>query len=107
MKDIIQQAAESYDWVILDTPPVALQPDAALLGAMVEATVFVIAAGVSPAADIERSIDAVGREKIVGVVLNRVEDDPTGDAAYHGYYPAGSPAGNTSVSAPGSVRTGV
>jgi hypothetical protein len=54
---------------------------------MVEATVFVIATGMSPAAAIEEAIDAVGREKIVGVVLNRVEADASGDAAYYNYYP--------------------
>jgi protein-tyrosine kinase len=106
MRDIIQQAGESYDWVILDTPPVALQPDASLLAAMVEATVFVIATGMTPAAAIEEAIDAVGREKIVGVVLNRVESSASGEAEYHNYYP--SPVGSIASSPPpGGGRMGL
>ena len=101
MKDIIQQASESYDWVILDTPPVALQPDASLLGAMVEGTVFVIGCGMSPAADVERAIDAVGRDKIVGVVLNRVEADAAGEAAYYNYFPNAADPGKGHVRRPG------
>jgi capsular exopolysaccharide synthesis family protein len=106
MKDIIQQACESYDWVILDTPPVALQPDASLLGSMVEATVFVIATGMTPAAAIQEAIDTVGREKIVGVVLNRVESNGTGEAAYQSYYPhAGVPLSKAAPPPGGTART--
>jgi len=86
MKEIIQQATESYDWVILDTPPVALQPDASLLAALVEATVFVVGAGLTPCAVVEQALNAVGRDKIVGVVLNRVLADAAGEAAYYGYF---------------------
>ena len=36
----------SFDWVLLDTPPVGLLPDAQLLGRMAQAAIFVIRAGV-------------------------------------------------------------
>ena len=94
MRQIIQQASASYDWVILDTPPISLQPDAGLLGAMVEAVLLVIGAGVAPAASVESAIEAVGREKVVGVVLNRVEESPSDEAAYLEYF-----AGERPVSA--------
>ncbi len=89
MQQIIEQASASYDWVILDTPPLTLQPDASLLGAMVEGVVLVIGAGMAPAAAVDRAIDAVGREKVVGVVLNRVSDF-SGEADYYRYYPDGN-----------------
>jgi protein-tyrosine kinase len=86
MRQIIEQASASYDWVILDTPPVALQPDASLLAAMVEASIFVIAAGVTPSAVIQQAIQAIGREKIVGVVLNRIDGSQLDEAAYYDYH---------------------
>lgn len=101
MKEIIQQATESYDWVILDTPPVALQPDASLLAALVEATVFVVGAGLTPAAVVEQALDTLGRDKIVGVVLNRVLADATGEAAYYGYF-----AGHTVPDQPNATVVG-
>ena len=36
--------SDAFDWVILDTPPVALLPDANLLAAMVDAAVLVVSA---------------------------------------------------------------
>jgi protein-tyrosine kinase len=88
MQQIIGRAAASFDWVIIDTPPVALLSDAHLLAAMVDAAVLVIHAGVTPHALIQRAVDTVGREKIVGVVLNRVSSDAFAEANYYEYYRA-------------------
>ena len=100
MHEIIEQASASYDWVILDTPPISLQPDASLLAAMVEAVVFVIGAGMAPAAAVDQSVEALGRDKVVGVVLNRAADTAVDDS-YYNYYPAFRPAddGDTQLTA--------
>jgi protein-tyrosine kinase len=74
MLRVVREAAERFDWVILDTPPLALLPDANLLGRMVDVAVLVVGAGRTPLKMIERAIEALGRDRIVGVVLNRVED---------------------------------
>lgn len=85
MQQIIQQAVTGFDWVILDTPPVALLSDAHLLAAMVDAAVLVIDAGATPCAMVQRAIESIGRAKIVGVVLNRVEDSVLAGARYYDY----------------------
>jgi protein-tyrosine kinase len=96
MREILQQAMLQFDWVILDTPPVALLPDAQVLASMVEATVFVIQAASTPYAIIHRAIGTLGADKIIGVVLNRVEERVVKAEGYYGYY-AGerSPTGNS------------
>jgi capsular exopolysaccharide synthesis family protein len=86
MQQIIDQATASFDWVIIDTPPVALLTDAHLLSAMIDAAVLVIDAGATQCAAVQRAIESIGREKIVGVVLNRVEDAALEEAAYYQYY---------------------
>ena len=86
MQQIIAQASASFDWVILDTPPVALLSDTHLLVAMVDAAVLVINAGSTPYALIQQSVETLGREKIVGVVLNRVGRDGLNDSNYYEYY---------------------
>ena len=85
MQEIIEQAAATFDWVILDTPPVGLLTDAHLLAAMVDAAILVIDAGTTQHAVVQRAIESIGREKIVGVVLNRVADDALADATYYEY----------------------
>jgi protein-tyrosine kinase len=86
---IIEQASNDYDWIILDTPPVALQPDARLLAGIAGAVIFVIGAGTTRAALIKHAVETIGREKIVGVVLNRIEEGLLDESAYYGYYDTG------------------
>jgi protein-tyrosine kinase len=83
MQMILEEASTKFDWVILDAPPVAPTSDARLLSKMVDGTLFVIRAGKSQHADVQKSVDMVGRDRILGVVLN----DVAGDAAdkYHYY----------------------
>lgn len=71
MKRVITEASQKFDWVIIDTPPVGLLTDASLFSAMVDTAVLVVQAGRTPHADIERAVNALGRERIFGIVLNR------------------------------------
>ena len=86
MQQIIEQAASEFDWVILDTPPVTLLTDTHLLAAMVDSAVLVINAGSTPCGLVQQTIESIGREKIVGVVLNRVEASALKAASYDQYY---------------------
>jgi capsular exopolysaccharide synthesis family protein len=87
MRRIVQEAAAHFDWVIIDTPPVGFLSDANLLVAMVDAALFVVRAGKSPYRLIQRALDAVGRDRVLGVVLNAI-DENVDDAGYYyyGYY---------------------
>ncbi len=89
MHRLIEEAAATFDWVIIDTPPVVLLPDANLLAAMVDAAILVIGAGKTPYKLITRAIDALGREKILGVVLNRVDRSCLTGGYGYGYYSYG------------------
>ena len=70
MRGLIEEARESFEWVILDTPPVALLPDANLLASMVDAAVIVVRAGSTSYELVKRAVDAIGRIRVLGVVLN-------------------------------------
>jgi capsular exopolysaccharide synthesis family protein len=89
MRRIVEEAAARFDWVIIDTPPVGFLSDANLLVAMVDAALFVVRAGKSPYKLIQRALDAIGRDRVLGVVLNAVEEN-VDDAGYYyyGYYGA-------------------
>ena len=69
---VLDEAREKFDWVILDTPPVGLLPDAHLLAAMVDGAVLIVGAGMSPHRAVAKAADVIGRDRILGVVLNRV-----------------------------------
>ena len=82
MRQLVQEARATFDWVILDTPPVALLTDANLVSAMTDGALIVVKAGETPWDLVDRAVQAVGRERTLGVVLNRV----TGELPSTGYY---------------------
>ena len=89
MTRVIEEAASRFDWVIIDTPPVGLLPDAKLLAAMADTTLFVIRAGRTPYALIRRAVESIGRERILGIVLNCADPEAgNGGYGYHSYYDA-------------------
>ena len=97
MQRLLDEARDVFDWIIIDTPPVALMPDANLLAAMVDAAVLIVKAGSTPFELVERAIQAIGRERTVGVVLNRA--DPAEGAAGYAYYDSRYRATNAQGSA--------
>jgi capsular exopolysaccharide synthesis family protein len=86
MKRVLDEASARYDWVIIDTPPVGLLPDANLLAAMVDSALLVVQAGKTPYSLIQRAVAAIGRDRILGVVLNRAEEGLAGSYSYYSYY---------------------
>ena len=83
MQRVLGDAAAAFDWVIIDTPPVALLSDAHLLASLVDTVILVVRAGVTPLEAIRTATVAVGRDRILGVVLNSA-DLPRGNP-YHYY----------------------
>jgi capsular exopolysaccharide synthesis family protein len=83
MRRVIQEAREAFDWVIIDTPPVGLLPDANLLAAMVDGAVLVVRANTTPYHQVVRAIDALDRDRLLGVVLNSAT---SANGSNHNYY---------------------
>jgi len=84
MRRLIEEARDTFEWVIIDTPPLVLLPDANLLASMVDGAVLVIKAAATSHEFTRRAVEAIGKARILGVVLNRAEVTPGG--YYHGYY---------------------
>jgi capsular exopolysaccharide synthesis family protein len=90
MGRLVKEAAAMFDWVIIDTPPVALLSDANLLTRNVDGVLLVIRAGVTPYELIQRAVQAVGRERLIGVVMNQTKEHAGGRSCggydrYYGY----------------------
>jgi protein-tyrosine kinase len=84
---LLEQCAAAFDWVLLDAPPVGLMPDGNVLARLTKAVVFVIGAGSTPHNVIERAITELGRDYIVGTVLNKIDEGQLPSAsAYSSYY---------------------
>lgn len=84
MRRLVQQARTAFDWVLIDTPPVTLLPDANLLAACVDGVLLVVRAGKTPFQLVKRTVETLGHDRILGVVMNAV--DFAHDRNAGGYY---------------------
>jgi protein-tyrosine kinase len=99
MRLLLQEARDSFDWVIIDTPPLLLLPDAHLLTTMVDGAVLIVRANSTPHEHVKRAADIIGRQRITGVVLNQADGKSQagyGTHYYHGYYLADKPSAGKS-----------
>ena len=86
MKQLLAHLAETYDYVLVDAPPVIAVTDAAVLSASVDGVVLVLDSGsVKPEmAQQAKQLLAAARARILGVILNRVEIEE--EHSYYYYY---------------------
>ena len=86
MRRLINEARKTFDWIIVDTPPVALLTDASLVASITDGAIIVVKAGHTPYELVERAVAAIGRERTLGVVLNHAELPIQGTGYYGDYY---------------------
>ena len=84
MRRLVAQARSAFDWVVIDTPPVSLLPDANLLASCVDGVLLVVRAGKAPFQLVKRAVETLGHDQILGVVMNAV--DYRHDRNAGGYY---------------------
>jgi Mrp family chromosome partitioning ATPase len=73
MRSLLEECSEHFDWVLLDTPPLSVPAEAPLLARRTHAAILVIAAA-TPLPVIERTMAALGRDRVVGTVLNGISE---------------------------------
>lgn len=86
LQPVLAEALVHFDHVIIDTPPVSAVADALVVGRLVEETIFVARAEVTPAAAIGTAVRALraARLPIAGFVLNASDPRRAGLIAYPG-----------------------
>ena len=75
MPRLVASAVTSYDWVIVDAPPAGGLADARIIAETVDAALIVVRAGGTHFPELESCAQALGPERILGVVLNAVDPD--------------------------------
>lgn len=90
MRRLVEEARDTFDWVIIDTPPIGLLSDASLLAQIADGAILVVKAGVTPHDLVQRAVGAIGRERILGIVLNQVDGLDQAGYKYQQYYRPGA-----------------
>lgn len=88
MRDLIREASEAFDVVLIDSPPLLAVTDAAVISTMADGAIVVIRMGATTRAALRRTagqLEAV-EGRLLGAVLNDVDFRQAGYGGYYGYY---------------------
>ncbi len=87
-KEILRQAREMFDYIIIDAPPLGIFTDATLLINQADAAMLVIRAGKTRYSMVDGILETLPRDRMLGVVLNESEDVLAESHYNYGYYNA-------------------
>ena len=73
LAEIIGAVRAVNEYVVVDMAPVLPVTDTRILARLVDGIVMVVRAGVTPREIVARAIDVVGKDRVLGVVLNGTE----------------------------------
>ena len=85
MEAFLEEVKGRYEdrFIVIDSPPSQITSEANVLARHVDGVILVVMAQRSPRAVVSKTIDNLGREKILGVVFNGYSQDIKG---YYKYY---------------------
>ena len=78
-------ASTSFSWILIDSPPTTPIAEILALKAHADATLLVARAGHTPREAIEETTRNLGRDHIIGIILNAVEGLDRIYSKYYGY----------------------
>jgi len=82
---LLEEARRLFDYIIIDAPPMGIFTDANVLISRADAAVLVLRSGATRYSVVERLLEQIPRERMLGVVLNRADVKP--DDSYYYYSP--------------------
>lgn len=85
---VLTEVRRMFDYIIIDAPPLGIFTDANVLMSRADGGLLVVRAGKTRYSAVDRLLDHLPKERLLGVVLNRTEDQPDSNSYYyqHRYY---------------------
>lgn len=83
---VIQALAPHFDWVLIDSPPVAPLTDALSLAKQADASLLVVRAERTPREAVESAIGLLGKDHVLAILLNAVRAVERMYSKYYGDY---------------------
>jgi capsular exopolysaccharide synthesis family protein len=75
-------------YVIIDSPPIISTSEPTLLSKLVDGVILVVMEGRAPKEFVRRAVKSIDRQKIIGIVFNKIDMNPSGyySKYYYGYH---------------------
>ena len=86
-KEVLDQVAEIFDYVIIDTPPVGTVADALAIGKVADGNIVIVRSGYTKKNLVKDTIESlkITNKPLLGIVLNRVDISRNSSYYYKGY----------------------
>jgi Mrp family chromosome partitioning ATPase len=91
---VLEEARRSFDYVLIDTPPVVPLADSRLLSRVIDGYIVVVSAHKTPRRVLAEALELIDRAKIIAMVFNG--DDRRLSAYDYGYYGSADAAAKSS-----------
>ena len=88
-KEILREAREMFDYVIIDAPPLGIFTDATVLINHADGALLVVRANRTRYKELDRIMESLPRERMLGAILNQSEDVLRESHYNYGYYNKG------------------
>lgn len=89
LSGLIQQLKDSFDWIIVDSPPLLPLADTTVWARLTDGTLLVTRQGITQKGPLQRGLEMIKKSDLLGVVLNGCSDTDHEDY-YRRYSPPGS-----------------
>lgn len=86
LPSLLKTLTSHFDWVIMDTPPIAPLTDAVCLSRLVDGVLLVLRAHKTPQDTVHEALDLLGPGKVAGLIFNGAEELNKRYEKYAGYY---------------------
>ena len=83
MSEVLTEARAAYEIVVIDSPPMGMLASARSLASRSDGVVLVVRSGQSKRRSIEKTLESLDPDKLIGMVLNGIK---TSGRGYRGYY---------------------
>ena len=85
---LLTEVRRMFDYIIIDAPPLGIFTDASVLMSRADGGLLVVRAGKTRYSTVDKLLDQMPKDRLLGVVLNRTEEQPDESSYYyqHRYY---------------------
>jgi len=80
---LLTELRRMFDYIIIDAPPLGIFTDASVLMTRADAALLVIRAGKTRYSVVDRLLEQIPRDRLLGVVLNRADEQPDSTSYYY------------------------
>jgi capsular exopolysaccharide synthesis family protein len=82
---LLTEVRRMFDYIIIDAPPLGIFTDANVLMSRADGGLLVVRAGKTRYAEVDRLLEQMPKERLLGVILNRTEEQPDANSYYYGH----------------------